>query len=96
METVYFILKQSCPLIVFEELMVYIQQLIDHFHCDAHTSCLDIGDKQQLISEARRIIQIFGRIMHKQTIHVLKNSLCLAQDYNIVLYSISIDGWSRG
>ena len=95
-ETVYFILKRSCPVIVFEDLMVYIQQLIDYFQCDTHNYCLDIGDKQQSMSEARRIIKIFGGVVHKQTIHIIQNSLYLAPDYNIVLYSISIDGWSRG
>ena len=95
-ETVYFMLKRSSPLRVFKELLAYIQQLIDHFECSTHTFCLDIGDKQQSRSEAIRIINVFSKVIQKQTIHIIHNSLYSSPDWNIVLFSMSIDGWSRG
>ena len=95
-ETVYFMLQRSSPLVVFEELMVYIQQLIDHFSCTKHTFCLDIGEKQQSTFEASRIIKIFSKVMKKQTIYVLNHSLMQSIKYNVVLFSLSIDGWSVG
>ena len=73
-KAVYFMLQRSEPLIVFEELMVFLQQLIDHFGCADHTFCIVIGDKQQSVAEAARIIKIFQKVMYKQTIYVIQNS----------------------
>ena len=95
-ETVYFMLQRSSPLVVFEELMVYLQQLIDHFSCDQHEFCLDIGNKQQSKAEADRIVKMFSNVMHNQTIYVLQHSLYSSSKVNVVLFSMSIDGWSRG
>ena len=89
-------LQRSSSLVVFEELMVFMQQSIDHFSCTTHTFCLDIGDKQQSIYEASRIINIFSKVMKKQTIHALHNSLFKTSNYNVVLFLISLDGWSLG
>ena len=94
-ETIYFMLKRSSPLIVFEEILVFLQRLIDFFKCDEHPYCLDIGDKQHSVAEAKRIIDIFRFILKKQTITVIQ-SPSYGQLPNIIFFSISTDGWSKG
>ena len=95
-ETVYFMLKRSAPSVVFKEIMVFIQRLIEHFQCDQHQYCLNIGDKQHSKHEAKRITKIFHKVVKKQTIHVINNQCYNDSNYHLVLFSLSIDGWSRG
>ena len=94
-ETVYFILKRSLPWIVFEEIMIFLQRIIEHYRCDEHSNCLDIGDKQHSVKEARRIVGVFQDVIHKQVISIIQSPSYSESKIYIVYFSISIDGWSR-
>ena len=95
-ETVYFMLKRSSPTVVFKEIMVFLQRLIEHFGCDEHESCLNIGDKQHSKHEAKRITRIYHQVIKCQTIYIINNQSYHGQKSKLVLFALSIDGWSRG
>ena len=88
--------QRSELLVVFEEILAFLQRLIDHFQCDQHENCLNIGDTQHSTVEARRSIDIFQYVLEKQTIYIMHHPSCLTATYYIVFFAISIDGWSRG
>ena len=95
-ETVYFMLKRSCPAAVFTEIMVFIQRLIEYFNCDDHGYCVDIGDKQHAQFEAKRITKIYHKVMNQQIIYIINSQTYNQPIYRLILFAISIDGWSRG
>ena len=94
-ETVYFMIKRTLPWIVFEEIMVYLQRLIDYFGCKLHANCLDIGDKQHSVKEARRIVNIFYDVMKQRIIFIIKTPSKKHANTKKVYFSMAIDGWSR-
>ena len=95
LETVYFMIKRTLPWIVFEEIMVFLQRLIDYFGCGGHGYCLDIGEKQHSVKEARRIVAVFHAVVQSQTISIIQTQSYPQSHYDIIFFSISIDGWSR-
>ena len=94
-ETVYFLIKRSLPWVVFEEIMIFLHRLIEHFDCKKHDNCIDIGDKQHSVKEARRIMSVFQEITKKQIIIVIHKPSYHQNSRNIVFFSMSIDGWSK-
>ena len=94
-ETVFFIIKRSLPWVVFEEIMIFLHRLIEYFECSKHDNCLDIGDKQHSVWEARRIVGVFEDVTKKQIIYVIHSPSYSNNVPNIIYLSISIDGWSK-
>ena len=62
-ETVFFMVNRSKPVVVFEEILSFIQILIDYFGCDTHENCLDIGETQHSTAEAARVIDIYDSVL---------------------------------
>ena len=83
-KTVYFMIKRTLPWIVFEEIMSFLHRLIQHFGCQQHENCLDIGQKQHSIKEARRIVSVFEDVIQKQIIFKTNMSI----NYNFIRLSI--------
>ena len=94
-ETVFFMIKRSLPCVVFEEIMIFLYRLIKYFGCEQHENCIDIGDKQLSVREAKRIIAVFQNVTKRQIISVIQLPSYSTNVQNIIYFSISIDGWSK-
>ena len=87
-------IKRSLPWVVFEEIMVFLHRLIEYFGCKQHENCIDIGDKQHSVKEAKRIVNVFKDVTKTQIIYIIHKP-SYSNTYHIIYYSLSIDGWSK-